>query len=264
MSAVAESDLLARAVDAAPQRTRRYTIARVGIIVLLVLAWAFATTVTDLVPAVGVTLATLASGFVDGWIYPHLLSTSQAVLVGFAVAALLGFPAGFFLGRSTWWSQVLDPVISGAFAVPRIIFFPILLRIFGVGENAEAAMAAISAFFPILITTAAGVREVSPTLVKLGRSLNLSTRQMVTKIYVPAAAPSLMVGFRIGFSISFIAVIIAEFFAAKAGLGLLTSRAYGLLQLPRMYAVVLLILVIALAGNLSLWLVERRLRASVA
>jgi NitT/TauT family transport system permease protein len=264
MSAAVETDILGGIAEPAPSRARWYTAARVGVVAQLVAAWALATTLTDLVPAVGETLATLADAFVAGWVYEHLLSTAYAVLGGFAVASLIGFPAGFLIGRSRWLGQVFDPLISGAFAVPRIIFFPILLRIFGVGAVAEAAMAAISALFPILITTAAGIREVNPTLVKMGRSLNLSPWQMVGKIYVPAAAPSLMVGFRIGFSISFIAVIIAEFFAAKAGLGLLVSRAYGLLQLPRMYAVVLLIVLIALLGNLSLWLVERRLRSSVS
>ncbi|MGH3665681.1 MAG: ABC transporter permease [Egibacteraceae bacterium] len=264
MSAATETQVLTPPEGTGPTRVALYALARLAVVLLFVAGWALATQVTDLVPAVPATLAMLVNGFVDGWIYPHVVSTTQAVLLGFAVASLTGFPAGFLVGRNRWLSDVFDPLISGAFAVPRIIFFPILLRMFGVGQNAEAAMAAISAFFPIVITTAAGVREVSPTLVKMGRSMNLSTGQMVRKIYVPAAAPSLMVGFRIGFSISFIAVIIAEFFAAKAGLGLLASRAYGLLQLPRMYAVVLLILVIALAGNLSLWLVERRLRANVA
>lgn len=264
MSAAVETDLLGRAETQTPDRNYLYTLGRLGVIAILVAAWTLATRVTDLVPAVNETVTTLADGFVAGWVYPHLVSTVRAVIGGFLVASLIGFPAGFLIGRSPWLGQVFDPLVSGAFAVPRIIFFPILLRIFGVGESAEAAMAAISALFPILITTAAGVREVNPTLVKMGKSLNLSTWQMVGKIYVPAAAPSLMVGFRIGFSISFIAVIIAEFFAAKAGLGLLVSRAYGLLQLPRMYAVVILIVLIALAGNLTLWLFERRLRAHVA
>jgi ABC-type nitrate/sulfonate/bicarbonate transport system permease component len=70
------------------------------------------------------------------------------------------------------------------------------------------------------------------------------------------------VGIRIGFSISVIAAVIAELFAAKDGLGLRISRAYGVLDLPRMYAVVLLVAVAALGGNTLLWWIERRLRSA--
>jgi NitT/TauT family transport system permease protein len=72
-------------------------------------------------------------------------------------------------------------------------------------------------------------------------------------------APALMVGIRIGFSIAFINVIIAEFFAARAGLGLLALRAYGRLDLPSMYGIIVLLAVIALIGNMILWAAERRL-----
>lgn len=237
---------------------------RLGIVLAVVALWFLAAQASELVPPLGSALAELVDGFTSGWIYDHLVPTTQAVLTGFLVAAVLGFPIGYLLGRSRFLGEVFDPLVAGAFAVPRIIFFPILLQLFGVGVNAQAAMGAISAFFPIVVTTVAGVRDVNPLLVKLGRSMNLSKLQTITKIFIPAAAPSLMVGLRIGFSISFITVIIAEFFAARSGLGLLTSRAYGQLNLPRMYAIVLLIVLIALAGNLTLWFLEKRLRHSTS
>ena len=154
---------------------------------------------------------------------------------------------------------MFDPILAGAFAIPRVVFFPILLQIFGVGVGAQAAMAALAAVFPIMVSTTAGVRATSALLPKLARSLSLSPLQTVTKIYIPAMAPSLMVGIRIGFSIAFINVIIAEFFAARAGLGLLALRAYGMLDLPTMYGIIVLLAAIALGGNLALWAVERRL-----
>ena len=247
-----------------PRRRGQDALWRLGLVLAVVALWIAAAQASELVPPIGATLAELADGFTSGWIYDHLVPTTRAVLTGFLVAAAVGFPTGYVLGRSRFLGAVFEPLVAGAFAVPRIIFFPILLQVFGVGVNAQAAMASISAFFPIVVTTVAGVRDVSPLLVKLGRSMNLSRLQMVTKIFVPAAAPSLMTGMRIGFSISFITVIIAEFFAARSGLGLLTSRAYGQLNLPRMYAIVLLIVLIALAGNLTLWFIEKRLRSTTS
>jgi NitT/TauT family transport system permease protein len=151
--------------------------------------------------------------------------------------------------------------VAGAFAVPRIIFYPILLSWFGVGILAESSMIALSALFPIAVLTTGAVRDVSRgPLPKLAASLSVGPVQLVTKLYLPAILPTAMVALRIGFSVSFIAAIIAEFFAARAGLGLRAAKAHALLDLPRTYAIVLLILVLGVLGNLALWTAEQRLR----
>jgi NitT/TauT family transport system permease protein len=239
---------------------KRVTAGRIAVVVLVFGVWLLASRSTDLVPGVGPTLATLADGFRAGWVLPGLRATAAAVALGFGCSAALGFPLGYLLGRSRLLGELLDPLVAGAFAVPRIIFYPILLSWFGVGVLAESTMAALSAVFPIAVLTTAAVREVARgPLPKLAGSLNLSEAQLLTKIYLPAILPTVMVALRIGFSVAFIAAIIAEFFAARAGLGLLAARAYALLDLPRMFAVVLLILLLGLLGNVALWSAEQRL-----
>jgi NitT/TauT family transport system permease protein len=236
---------------------------RLAVPVVLLLIWVVAAGRTTLVPSFGSTVSALVDGFGDGWINAPLWDSMQAVLGGFAIAAGVGLPLGVLLGRSKFLGSVFDPLIAGTFAVPRIIIYPVLLAYFGVGLSAKLWMGAISAFFPIVMNTTAGIREVNPTLVKMGRSMNAGPLKLARKIHLPAAAPSVMVGLRIGFSISFIGVIIAELFASTEGLGRVVRRAYAFQQLPRMYAVVLLIALIAFAGNLILWTLERRLRATV-
>lgn len=238
-------------------------IGRIAVPALLVLAWALADARSDLIPSVGASVDKLVDGFREGWISDPLQNTAQAVVGGFVIAAAVGLPVGVALGRSRFLGSLFDPVISGLFAVPRIIVYPVLLAMFGVGVGAKMWMAVISAFFPIVMNTAAGMREVNPVLVKLGRSMNASRAQMVRKIYLPAATPSVMVGLRIGFSISFIAVIIAELFATSEGLGRVIKQAYAFQKLPEMFAVVLLIILIAFVVNLAMWILERRLRATV-
>jgi NitT/TauT family transport system permease protein len=245
-------------------RRTRLWLGRLAVPPVLALLWALAAARTDLIPGIGATVSKLVEGFTEGWILDPLWDTGQAVLGGFAIATALGVPAGIALGRSRYLGRLFDPVVDGLFAVPRIILYPVLLAAFGVGVQAKLWMAVISAFFPIVMNTAAGMRDVSPTLEKLGRSMNASRLQLVRKIYLPAATPSVMVGLRIGFSISLIAVIIAELFATPKGLGRLIERAYAFQDLPEMFAVVLLICLIAFASNLGLWTLERRLRATVA
>lgn len=231
-----------------------------AVVILVVIAiWAGLSVLSNLVSSPAASFAALAELFVNGSIYRHLSSTLEAVATGFLIAAAIGFPLGYAIGRNKFLGAVFDPIVAGAFAIPRIVFFPVLLQFFGVGVGAQSMMAALAAVFPIMVSTTAGVRAINPVLPKLARSLSLNRLQTVTKIYVPAMAPSLMVGIRIGFSIAFINVIIAEFFAARAGLGLLALRAYGRLDLPSMYGIIVLLAAIALIGNLLLWAAERRL-----
>jgi NitT/TauT family transport system permease protein len=246
-------------VGAKRSRKLKDNLWRAAVLVVLVLIWALLSSISDLVASPTASVTALGKRLADGSIYRHLDATLQAVAIGFLIAAAIGFPLGYAIGRSKFLGAVFDPIVAGAFAIPRVVFFPILLQIFGVGVGAQAAMAALAAVFPIMVSTTAGVRAINALLPKLARSLTLSPLQTVTKIYIPAMAPSLMVGIRIGFSIAFINVIIAEFFAARAGLGLLTLRAYGMLDLPTMYGIIVLLAAIALAGNLTLWAVERRL-----
>jgi NitT/TauT family transport system permease protein len=234
----------------------------VPIVVLLV--WEIVSTQSDLVPSVADTIDELVASFTDGWIWAPLGDSARAVAIGFLVACALGVPAGAVLGASRYLGSIFDPLLTGLFAIPRVVFYPVLLAAFGIGATPKVALAVISAFFPIAISTAAAVREVDPVLVKLGRATNCGRLGLMRRIYLPAAMPGVMVGVRIGLSIAFISVIIAELFAATEGLGLLLQRTYALQQLPRMFAVVLLISILALASNLALLWLERHTRSRVA
>lgn len=241
-------------------RSWRLPVARAAVPLLVLLAWQLVHPITDLVPGPAETIRQVYAGFAQGWIYDGLVATASAVAAGFVLGTVVAFPLGYLMGSSRTLTAIFEPLVAGTFAVPRVILYPVLLAVFGVGLEAESAMVAISAFFPILMSTAAAVRNVSGSLRKLGRSLNASRLQVARKIVIPDAAPGIMVGIRIGFSIAFIAAIIAELFAAKDGLGLMISESYAVLDLPRMYAIVLLVMVAAFAVNMLLWWAERRLR----
>lgn len=244
-----------------PTRHRRAVVivGRVAVPLILVGLWAVAASLSDLVPGVLASLDYLVSGLIDGSLHPDLSASAQAVVSGFLVAAVTAVPAGIVLARNRYLRDMFDPVIAGLFAVPRIILYPMMLGFFGLGVTALGATGAISAFFPIVISTSAAMRSVSATLIKLGQSFNLSRTQLFVKILLPATAPSIMAGLRVGFGVSFITVIISEFFAARDGLGKIVSDSYALGHLPAMYGVIVLILVMALAGNLLLWVIEHRI-----
>lgn len=235
---------------------------RAGVLAMVFAGWWLASTRSSLVPSPMATGASLVAGFADGSITAAMIESLKAIALGFVLAAAIGIPLGLALG---WWrtlGRIVDPFFTAVFAVPRVVLYPVILAAVGVGTEAKVWMALLSALLPITMNAMGGIRAAPPTLIKLGRSLGCGQLGILRLILVPNALPVLMVGIRIGISISFISVIVAELFAATDGLGLLIQSAYGLQQYPRMFAVVLLVTAFAFAINLSLWLVERRIRTS--
>lgn len=247
-------------------RGNRYAvlIGRVAVFIGLITAWQVASTRSDLVPSVFATITALVDRARDGTIGPALGVSAEAILAGFAIAVVAGVCCGMWLGRSRFWGRVLEPVVTTFYAVPRIVLYPVLLSIWGIGTTSERYLAVISAFFPVAVNAIAGVRSVDPTLIKLGRSVSASRLQMTRKILFPAAAPAIMVGVRIGWSSAVVTVVAAELIASRGGLGQVLSTSYNLQQYPEMFAIVLLVTVIALVGSMILWWLERRVRSSIA
>jgi NitT/TauT family transport system permease protein len=247
---------------------RNYAVAAWRILVLLIVVaiWAVAATRLDVVPSVGETAASLWEGVVtEGYFLGPLWNTLRAILTGFVIATVLGLATGIVLGRSRFWGAVGNPILSGLFATPRVILYPALLAAFGVSLTAEIWLATIVAYFPIAINATAGMRDVNPTLVRLGRSLNCSRLQLIRHIVVPTALPAILVGVRLSLSMAFLGVLIAELFAGSGDvLGQLLMRAYGLQQYAPMFAIVILVTVIAFAANLMMWSLERKVEAVVS
>jgi NitT/TauT family transport system permease protein len=233
-------------------------VVRIAVPLLVLLVWAIVASRTDLVPTIGATASALKDGIAAGWMQSALGHTLQATVLGYAIAIAIGVPAAFAIGTSRYLTAVFQPVVTGLFAVPRIVLYPALLAMVGVGVPAEMWLAVISAVFPILLSTLAGVQGVSPSLVKLGRSMRCSPLQMVGKIYLPAAAPSVLTGLRLGFSIALVSVTIAELIASTGGLGNLIATAYSFQELPKMYAMIVVICAVAIVANLVLWAVEQQ------
>jgi NitT/TauT family transport system permease protein len=185
-------------------------------------------------------------------------------MAGYLIATIVGVTGGLALGRSRMLARIFDPLVGGFFAVPRIILYPVLLAAIGISFESKLWLSAISAVFPILLHTSAGVRAVNPVLVKVGRSLGCSLAQRIRLIYLPSATPAIMVGLRIGFSIALISTVFAELFAAAEGIGLRLQQAFSLQQYTQMFAIVLLISLVAFTGSLIFWAVELRLRRMFA
>ncbi len=241
-------------------QTLRVGAGMVAVAAACVLLWALAST-TRAVGTPAATARVLSDGIREGWLWPNFIATFEAVSVGFVLAIAAGIGLGTWLGRSTYWRAVLEPVMVSLYSVPKITLYPVFILFLGLSLQSRIAMAFIHAVFPVLLGVMTGVAQIDAVLIKVRRSLRLTRRQALTKLYMPAVAPALVAGTRMGFSLAIIGVVLAELFAARDGLGRVVMDAYATFNVERMFAVILFLFLVAMAGNLAFWLFERRLRA---
>ena len=179
----------------------------------------------------------------------HFAVTATEVLVAFVIGGSAGVIAGLVLGANKYAGAVFEPFIHYLAPTPKIVFLPILLVLFGVGMGSKIALGVVSAFFPMALSVVAGVRQVSPVLLRVGKTFNLTTAQTVRMIYLPALVPPLATGLRIALGISIVGCLLAEYKLAKAGLGYLAGRFYEAFHIAPMLAVLVFIFVCAAFGN---------------
>ena len=120
---------------------------------------------------------------------------------------------------------------------------------FGVGSGSKIAMGAISCFFPIVISTASGMRQIDGVLIRVGRSFRATTWQMIAKIYLPAMRAPIVTGVRLGLGLAIIGTLLAETKLSNRGIGYLIIQAYATFDMPRMYALLIVLFVVAIGAN---------------
>lgn len=201
------------------------------------------------IPPLGQVFGALFAELAKPDLYANLWVTAYEVLFGFIIAMGAGVLLGIALGATPFLGRVLAPFIDSLATTPKIIFLPIAMLLVGTGPPSKVAMAALSALFPITIAVAAGVREIKPVFINVGRSFRCNWWQMMTKIYLPSLAQPIVVGARLGFGLCIVITLLCEIKISKLGLGFLTIDAYNQYRIPQMYALLLLIFIIAVGTN---------------
>jgi len=182
-------------------------------------------------------------------IYWHLYWTFYQIVVGMVIGCLSGLVVGIAIGGSRLLRRAYEPMIYYLGPCPKIIFFPVMIMWFGVGPGSKIAMGAISCFFPVALNVAGGMREIDQVLIRVGRSFRANTWQMVTKIYLPAMRHPIINGVRLGLGVCLIGTLLAETKLSNRGIGFLVIQAYSLFNMPLMYALLIVLFVIAIGAN---------------
>jgi ABC-type nitrate/sulfonate/bicarbonate transport system permease component len=231
----------------------RVRLTRVVTVVIAALVWEIVARsgllYQDVVPpleAVALAFAMLVATPVT---YHHLGVTAWEVLAGFALGFVAGVGLGIPMGARRLFGDAVGPYVDGLAAAPKIVFLPIAMLAFGIGIESKIALAALSAFFPVAINTAAGVRQIDPVLVRVGRGFRLTGWQMASRIYLPAMRMAIVTSMRLGFGLAVVGTLLAEIKLSNAGLGFLANEFYSNFRIPQLYAVLLLIFIVAVGTN---------------
>lgn len=188
----------------------------------------------------------LVAAVESGRLWPNLAISARRVFLGFAIGALLAVVTGLIVALSRTADRLVSPLLSAVRAVPSLAWVPVLIIWFGLGEENKVGLVAIGAFFPVLATLVAGIRQVDRGLLEVAQAYGLSWRQRVTTVLLPSAAPSLLAGARLGLNQAWLFLVAAELLGATSGLGwqLQNAQRNGQLEL-----VLVTIILFAVAGK---------------
>jgi ABC-type nitrate/sulfonate/bicarbonate transport system permease component len=212
----------------------------------------------DVVPSTLSVAVAVYAEIASAEFYHHLWITFAEVAVGFVIGALLGNAAGILLGTRPFLRAACEPYINAIGSTPKVIFLPILFLMFGIGIESKMAKGALSGFFPTVFSATAGILMINPVLIRVGQSFNLTRRQMISKIYLPAMVNPVIVGLRLGLAIVIISVLIAELKFSNAGLGYQLAQYYEAFRIAPMYAMIVIIFALAAVANWGMTVLQNR------
>lgn len=185
--------------------------------------------------------------------------TAGEVIAAFLVAVPVGLFIGFTLAEVPFLGALLRPLVNFLFGVPKSIFLPIFILVFGVSIPQKIAFGVFTTVFVMIMGGIAAVQSVPPELVTVSRVYGAGRLQIVREIYVPAMAPILLESIRLGMVFNITAVLLCEIYGARDGIGYRIAAWGENLQMPQLYAALTMVAAAAVAVNEGLRLLEARL-----
>jgi ABC-type nitrate/sulfonate/bicarbonate transport system permease component len=203
----------------------------------------------DVVPS----LLRIGNALIDllshGDYYLNLGVTAGEIGTALLIGGLSGMVVGIVLGGNRFLSKAYEAYLYYLGPTPKIIFFPVMIMWFGIDTPSKIALGTLSCFFPVALSVAAGMRQIDGVLIRVGKSFRANTLQMVWKIYLPAMRHPIINGVRLGFGMALIGTLLAETKLSNKGIGFLIIQAYSTFDMPRMYAMLIVLFVLSIGAN---------------
>ena len=201
----------------------------------------------------------ITEGTSEGPLWHHLWVTVEEALIGFFLGAALGIVVGIALGRNRMLADVFSIYIKLINSIPRVVLAPIFIMVLGLGLASKVALAFVMVFFVVFSNAFQGVREADRNLLANAQILGARGWQLTRSVVIPSAMSWIFASLHVSFGFAIVGAIVGEFVGSRYGIGLLINIAKGAFDAAGMYAAIVVIMVVALAAEQSMTLVENRL-----
>jgi NitT/TauT family transport system permease protein len=196
----------------------------------------------------------------DGSLFIHIWATVYATVLGFIVGSIGGVALGIWLGVSPFTSRLLNPYLNALNALPKVALAPLFVLWFGLGIESKVALAAVLVLFLVFLNTYAGVREVDQDLIDGARLMKATRTQVITKVIIPSAMSWVFAGLKISVPYALIGAVLGEMIAANRGLGYLVQFSGSQFDSAGVFAVLIVIALLAVALNFLVEFVQHRMQ----
>lgn len=203
-------------------------------------------------------LAAFGALVTSGSVWPDVFVTVYEWCVAFGAGAVAGCIVGYLVSRTPYTVRVFDPLLAGFYSIPAILLFPLYLLFFGLGPPSKIAIGATIAFFPVVLNTIAGLSAVDRSFIRAARSMGAGSRQLFATVMLPAALPVVLTGLRLGGIVAFMTILGCEMISSLSGLGHRIVELAENMEPVRMFANILVAVLLAFAINAGVSYAEAR------
>ena len=222
----------------------------ISIVLVILLTWEFLSrngVISPLFfPPPTIISETLVKQISNGELLAQIQPTIRRLLTGFFLGGSIGLLLGLLMGWSKTLKTALDPIIAALHPVPKITILPLILIIFGIGETSRIFVISISAFFPMLINSMAGVLEINSTLFEVLRNYNANRRTVLRQLILPGSLPFVLTGARLSLNRALVISIAMEMVFSNDGIGEMIWFAWQTMRTEELYVGILIISVIGI------------------
>jgi ABC-type nitrate/sulfonate/bicarbonate transport system permease component len=211
-----------------------------------------------LLPSASDTIVTLTDLLGRSSVRSDILVTGAEVLTAFVIAVPIGALIGILIAENRYFAEVAKPLLFFAFSIPKSIFLPMFILVFGVGFSQKVGFGFFSTIFIVIMSTTAAVESVKPENLLVARSYGATPAQTIWRVYVPSMLPVLLETLRISMIFNLTGVMLAEMYASREGIGHLIANWGENFMMRQLLAGVLMVAVIAMTFNELVRWVETR------
>lgn len=195
----------------------------------------------------------------SGEIHQNVLASLYRIASGYAIGVCIGIAAGLLLGFFRWVDAIVTPIIYSLYPIPKIALLPLFILWLGIGETPKITIIAVGVFFPVVINTYSGVRNVDPILIKAAVTFGAKPVNVIRKVILPASLPMIFAGLKLSAGYTMLLLISAEMIAADKGVGAMILHYGNLMMTTNLMVGIVILSVWGLLFNRTLAWAERKL-----